>query len=80
MDEPLIAGKAPIAARLDSGKEYYWCTCGRSQRQPFCDGSHKATTLTPLPFRVAQPGEKYLCVCKQTNNPPYCDGSHKKIG
>ena len=80
MDKPVIAGKAPAAVKIESGKEYYWCTCGRAKNQPFCDGSHKPTTLTPLPFRVGDSGEKYLCLCKQTNNPPYCDGSHKQLG
>jgi CDGSH-type Zn-finger protein len=79
MDKPVVAAKAPVAVRLDSNREYYWCACGHSKNQPWCDGSHKGTTLTPLPFRPAESGEKYLCNCKQTANPPWCDGSHKKL-
>jgi CDGSH-type Zn-finger protein len=69
----------PISAKLDAGREYYWCSCGQSQRQPFCDGSHKGSSSTPLAFTVAEAGEKYLCTCKATRNPPYCDGSHKRL-
>ena len=60
-------------------KKYAWCACGDSSNQPFCDGSHKVTDITPLPFTVEESKEKMLCRCKQTANPPYCDGSHKKL-
>jgi CDGSH-type Zn-finger protein len=79
MDKPTPAGSLPIAARIEAGREYYWCSCGQSQRQPFCDGSHKGSSFTPLAFTVAEPAEKYLCTCKVTCNPPYCDGSHKAL-
>ena len=79
MEKPVVAAKGPIAARIESGREYYWCTCGRSRRQPYCDGSHKPTSFLPLPFRVGESGEKYLCACKQTANPPWCDGSHHQL-
>src|SRR5690606_23331646 len=61
---------------LKAGKEYYWCACGRSRNQPFCDGSHEGTEFTPLAFTPEEDGEAYLCRCKRTGNPPYCDGSH----
>jgi CDGSH-type Zn-finger protein len=80
MDKPVAAGQAPIPATLEADRDYYWCTCGKSARQPFCDGSHKGSSLAPLAFRVAAAGEKYLCTCKATANPPYCDGSHKRLG
>jgi CDGSH-type Zn-finger protein len=79
MDKPVAAGKAPIPVTLDAGRDYYWCTCGQSKKQPFCDGSHKGSSLAPLAFQSAAAGEKYLCTCKATRNPPYCDGSHKQL-
>ena len=79
MDKPIIVDVKPVAATLDSGKEYYWCSCGRSAKQPFCDGSHASTSLTPKEFAVENGGEVYLCQCKQTRNPPYCDGTHKQL-
>ncbi|MBN8510035.1 MAG: CDGSH iron-sulfur domain-containing protein, partial [Burkholderiales bacterium] len=71
MDKPLAAGRAPIPVALEAGREYYWCTCGKSQRQPFCDGSHKGSALAPLAFSAPAAGEKYLCACKATATPPY---------
>lgn len=79
MDKPVAAGTVPIPVNLEPGREYYWCTCGQSQRQPFCDGSHKGGSFVPLAFSVATPAEKYLCTCKGTASPPYCDGAHKRL-
>ncbi|HHO69367.1 MAG TPA: CDGSH iron-sulfur domain-containing protein [Gammaproteobacteria bacterium] len=67
----------PVEVELEAGKTYYWCRCGRSASQPFCDGSHKGTGVEPLAFSPEQAGKAWLCVCKRTANPPYCDGSHK---
>lgn len=75
----MIAQKAPFPAELEQGKNYFWCACGKSARQPFCDGSHKDTTFAPLKFEAAKAGTVYLCGCKHTRNPPYCDGSHKAL-
>lgn len=80
MTEVVVAATAPIGIELDEGKSYFWCSCGRSAKQPFCDGSHKETTLTPMKFEAGQSAKKFLCACKQTKNPPYCDGSHKALG
>ncbi len=77
--EPKIAQKGPFAVKLEAGKNYHWCACGRSQNQPFCDGSHKVTEFTPLSFNAEKSGEAHLCGCKHTKNPPYCDGSHAKL-
>jgi CDGSH iron-sulfur domain-containing protein 3 len=66
----------PITVELESEKLYSWCTCGLSQKQPFCDGAHKGTEFRSLKFQVTEAGNYALCCCKKTKNPPYCDGSH----
>lgn len=71
-----MALKAPIEVAVECGKTYWWCACGLSKQQPFCDGSHKATALTPVKYRADETGAKWFCVCKQTRNPPFCDGTH----
>ena len=78
MDEPVCAQKAPIKLDLNAGN-YWWCTCGRSAKQPFCDGAHKGTSFTPLQFKLEEQKTVWLCACKATKNPPYCDGSHKNL-
>ncbi len=78
MSEPVRAGNGPKKVTLEEGKTYYWCQCGRSSNQPFCDGSHKVTEFTPKKFSPKETGDYYLCMCKQTGNQPYCDGSHRK--
>ncbi len=79
MEEPKISQKSPIAVDVKKGETYYWCSCGRSAKQPFCDGSHKGTTFTPLAFTAEKDETAYLCACKHTKNPPFCDGSHKGL-
>jgi CDGSH-type Zn-finger protein len=79
MKLPIIAGKKPIAAELVAGEKYYFCTCGRSKNQPFCDGSHAGTSLSPMEFTAEKDGTAYLCTCKHTAGPPFCDGTHKKF-
>lgn len=76
---PVVAFNKPIGVELEAGKEYYFCRCGRSANQPFCDGSHKETGFTPLAFTAEADGKAFLCRCKQTGNAPYCDGSHKQV-
>ncbi len=76
-DQPIIADNKPISVELNKDEEYYFCVCGQSKNQPFCDGSHAGTSFSPLPFTTDESGETYLCRCKQTQNAPYCDGSHK---
>ena len=78
MDQPEIARKSPYVLDLAPGT-YWWCACGRSQSQPFCDGSHKNTVFTPVKFEIAQPAQVALCGCKRTRNPPCCDGTHKQL-
>ena len=79
MSEAVIAQKGPFSAEVEAGRTYYWCACGRSARQPFCDGSHKAVGMAPKAFTAEKTGTAWLCGCKQSKNPPYCDGTHKGL-
>lgn len=79
MSEPKIAGRKPIAVELKAGEKIYWCSCGRSKNQPYCDGSHKGTGFKPLAFEPPESEAAWLCMCKHTQNPPYCDGTHAKL-
>jgi CDGSH-type Zn-finger protein len=79
MADPLVAARAPIGVDLEAGKTYYWCACGKSAKQPFCDGSHKGSEFTPQAYTPTLSGKAYLCACKQTHNAPLCDGSHKAL-
>jgi CDGSH-type Zn-finger protein len=75
-DEIKQAPDYPFVTPLTAGKRIYWCSCGLSKQQPYCDGSHAKTSFKPLPFAQDQNITVALCGCKQTKNPPYCDGSH----
>ncbi|NRB42953.1 MAG: CDGSH iron-sulfur domain-containing protein, partial [Pseudomonadales bacterium] len=79
MSTPIIFDNKPKKIELEQDQEYYYCTCGRSQNQPFCDGSHKGTGLTPQAFVAEKTGTAVLCLCKHSGNAPYCDGSHKQF-
>jgi CDGSH-type Zn-finger protein len=78
-DEPVIAQKGPYQIALEKGRSYAWCTCGRSAKQPFCDGSHKGTSFTPMRFTAETDGVQNLCGCKATDGKPFCDGSHNML-
>jgi CDGSH-type Zn-finger protein len=80
MSEPVIAARAPIAVEVEAGKTYWWCTCGRSSKQPFCDGSHKGTDFTPMKYEPQNAGKLWFCACKHTTKAPLCDGSHNALG
>lgn len=79
MEKPLIAASKPRLVELRAGRAYQWCACGRSNRQPFCDGSHAGRGAEPLRFVAAADGEALLCACKRTKTPPFCDGSHNAL-
>jgi CDGSH-type Zn-finger protein len=75
-----IGGRAPIPIDVEAGKSYWWCACGRSAKQPFCDGSHKVTTFTPTEFKAAKSEKVWFCACKRSSKKPLCDGTHKTLG
>ena len=79
MSEAVIASKTPFGVETEEGKTYFWCRCGRSTNQPFCDGSHQGTEFTPVPFKAEESGTVYFCGCKQTGNQPRCDGTHQTL-
>jgi CDGSH-type Zn-finger protein len=79
MAEPTVAQKAPYSLAVEAGKTYWWCACGLSAKQPFCDGSHKGTEFAPKPYTAEADGEAWLCGCKHTHNAPLCDGSHNAL-
>lgn len=76
--EPHCAGTSPAVLELEPG-EYWWCACGRSANQPFCDGSHKGSEFSPTRVEISQKKKYALCLCKQTHTGPFCDGSHKRL-
>jgi len=78
MDEPKIAKKTPYVLDTEPGT-YYWCACGRSQNQPFCDGSHKGTGFEPVKVEVSEKKKIAWCGCKRSGNIPFCDGAHTKL-
>lgn len=78
-DKPIVAQKAPYPVEVKAGKTYFWCACGRSAKQPFCDGSHKDTGISPVKFTAEEDRKVFLCGCKGTSRPPFCDGSHSKL-
>jgi CDGSH-type Zn-finger protein len=79
MAEPTIAQRGPYVVEVEGGKSYFWCACGKSANQPFCDGSHKGSEFTPVKFVAEDTETVYLCGCKHAGSKPFCDGSHAKL-
>jgi len=78
MSEPTIAQKTPYSRELEPGT-YWWCACGKSKNQPFCDGSHKDSGFSPVKLEITETTRVWLCGCKHSADKPFCDGSHKKL-
>ena len=78
MSEPKRASDTPFDIEVEAGKSYFWCACGLSANQPFCDGSHRETAFTPVKYTADESRTVFFCGCKATGSQPLCDGSHRK--
>jgi len=76
MEKAKVAGTTPQIEQLEEGKTYAWCSCGKSENQPWCNGAHAGSEFAPQVFKAEESKTAAICMCKQTKNPPYCDGSH----
>ena len=79
MSTPEIAQKAPYPVDVEAGKTYFWCACGQSSKQPFCDGSHKGSEFAPVKYTAEADKKVFFCGCKHSGKAPLCDGSHSKL-
>lgn len=79
MSEPVIAQTSPYGVEVEEGKNYFWCTCGKSEKQPFCDGTHRGSEFKPVKYTAEATKKVFFCGCKQTGKQPVCDGSHNKL-
>jgi CDGSH-type Zn-finger protein len=78
-DVPRIAQRGPYKVEVEAGQTYWWCACGLSENQPYCDGSHQATEITPVEYEAAATATVYFCGCKRTSDKPLCDGTHSRL-
>jgi CDGSH-type Zn-finger protein len=76
---PIVAQKSPCPIEVQAGRTYWWCSCGQSKKQPFCDGSHKGGAFSPVQYVAAQDGRVWFCACKMSAKAPLCDGRHKAL-
>ena len=79
MDKPVIVQKAPFKIAVAEGKSYFWCSCGQSKNQPFCDGAHKGSEFSPMKYEAKETKTVYFCGCKYSQNGVLCDGAHNKL-
>lgn len=79
MEQARIIDNKPVEIQVTEGETYYWCSCGRSENQPFCDGAHAGSRFEPVAFTAHESGTVNVCQCKLTNNSPYCDGMHSSL-
>ena len=78
MEKGLRTEDSPLGINVVEGKSYFWCSCGKTSKQPFCDGSHKGSEFSPIIYKAEETKKMFFCACKQTNDQPFCDGSHNK--
>ena len=78
MTSPISPANTPFAVDVKAGTDYWWCACGRSAKQPFCDGSHKGTGIVPVKYTPTADGTAWFCGCKRTGRSPLCDGTHSR--
>jgi len=78
MSDPVRASNSPFVVEVEEGKTYMWCSCGRSKKQPFCDGSHSGTDFIPEIYKAEETKKISFCGCKKTDAAPICDGSHNR--
>lgn len=79
MTNPVIFQKSPLPTEVEEGKTYFWCACGKSAKQPFCDGSHKGTEFNPVKYTAEKTGKVFFCGCKHSAKSSLCDGTHLKL-
>lgn len=79
MNDSVVVKKKAMPIDVEAGKTYYWCACGKSANLPFCDGAHKGSGVSPVPYKAEQAGKAYFCGCGITKNAPLCDGAHKSL-
>ena len=79
MTDPVVAQKAPMPVEVEAGKTYFWCACGKSTKQPFCDGAHKGSGIAPVKFTAEADKKLFFCGCKASAKAPFCDGTHKDL-
>ena len=79
MTDAVIPQKSPYAVEVEAGKTYFWCSCGHSKKQPFCDGSHQNTAFTPVNYKAEAARKVFFCGCKASAKAPLCDGAHNKL-